>query len=89
MRHIFTVTASHSHPDFAAKDKPVLVSQDRIDGSWSATASRLGSGKSAATPEAAIRSLFRDNACTDVTITGPIKSGEWLSLQDAPPSGRG
>lgn len=80
MRHIYSVTASHSHPDFAANDKPVLVSQDSIDGTWSATASRLGSGKSAPTPEAAIRSLFRDNACTDISITGPTQSGPYLSL---------
>ncbi len=83
MRHIFRVSADHTAPEYRRSDEPVLVAHDRLDNTWSATAAKLGCGKSCATPEQAIRSLFRDHACTDIKIVGPVKSGEYIALSDA------
>lgn len=82
MRHIYRVSAEHSHPEYAANSKSVLVSQDRIDKTFSAMAAPYGCGKSKATAEDAIRSLLGDNGCTRIVISGPFKSGPDLSPSD-------
>lgn len=81
MRHIYRVSADHVAADYRAASKPVLVAEDS-DGTFFATASPYGCGKSAATAEDAIRSLLSDNACDNIKITGPFKSGPWLSAKD-------
>lgn len=80
MRYVHKVTADHVHPDYCFNDLPVLVSQD-AEG-FSATARGLGCGKTAPTAKAAIHSLFSDNACTNVRISEPIATGEYLALRD-------
>jgi len=82
MRHLYTVSADHSSPEYVARAKPVLVTQDKIDGSWCATTNKLGCGKSYGTIDAAIRGLFQDHACHNIAIIGPIKSGEYITLSN-------
>lgn len=83
MRRLYKVSADHIAPEYRRTDEPVLVALDRLDNTWSATAAKLGCGKPCRTPEQAIRSLFQDHACSNITITGPVKSGEYILLSDA------
>lgn len=66
----YKVSASHVSPRFTFTDHAVTVKEaPGHPGFWHATAVNLGCSKDYSTAEAAARSLFEDNACTNIRIT--------------------
>lgn len=69
----FLVSADHVHSDYRFQNKEVKVRQD-VDG-YFATSDGLGCSKTYRTAEAAARSLFADNACTNIRLTEVSREG--------------
>ncbi len=65
-RHFFRVSASHVSKTYSFVRERVRVNED-ADG-FAATHPMLGYGKTFSTPEAAIRHLLEDHACTDIRV---------------------
>lgn len=64
----FKVTASHVSPRFCFTDEIVRVKPSPgRDGFWYATG-ELGCSKDYSSPERAARSMFEDNACTNIRV---------------------
>jgi hypothetical protein len=66
MATTYRVTADHVHPDYRFQDKEVKAHKDS-DGYY-ATSSGLGCSKTYRTADAAVRSLFADQACTNIRV---------------------
>jgi hypothetical protein len=64
----YLVSAKHVHPDYCFDRHPVRVSKNEREGTFYASAAKLGCGKDYHTEHDAIRALFRDHACTVTKI---------------------
>jgi hypothetical protein len=66
----YLVSADHRSPRWQFKDKPVSVKPSPgRDGFWYATSDGLGCSKDYDSQERAARSLFIDNACTNIRVS--------------------
>lgn len=65
----YTVSADHVSPRFTFVRHPAVAKEaPGRPGFWYATADNLGCSKDYATADAAVRSLFQANACTNIRL---------------------
>lgn len=69
MNKLFHVTASHVAASWCFTDHPAIAKPSPgLPGKWYATSDRLGCSRDYDTPEAAVKSLFHANACSNVRL---------------------